>query len=99
MAAKANRPETILGYTIDEAYKVKQRMPGSGGLVDLELGGYAIPLVRNDRMEPPSRTVPIPARVPRGVAELLPGKVHGFWRLVGIVSVDRKAVRKLNARS
>lgn len=98
MSSRTNRPRAVLGYTIDEAYKVKKTMPESGGLVDLEYGGYAIPLARNLKMEPPSRTVPIHARVPRGVVALLPGNVHGFWRLVSIVSTDKRAIRNLNAK-
>lgn len=98
MSSRTNRPSAILGYTIDDAYKVKAKMPEAGGLVELEYGGYAIPLARDLKMAPPSRTIPIHARVPRGVVALLPGSVHGFWRLVSIVSADKKAIRKLNAK-
>lgn len=87
----------LTGYDIDEAYKVKSEMPKSGGLVDMEFGGHGIPLVHNEKIERPSTTVPIQARIPSGVVNILPGP-RARWRIVGWVKFDKKYRREFRNR-
>lgn len=72
----------ITGYPIEMAYNVRATMPNPGGLVDLEVGGYAIPLLASKKVAPPSKTIPILARIPTGIVSLLPGNTFGLWRIV-----------------
>lgn len=75
-------PAGAVGYTIGDAWSVAMRPNGSHSVVDLEGGGYAVPLERNKRMAPPSRTVPIRARIPSGEVFILPGRSFGVWKIV-----------------
>ncbi len=58
------------------------RKGGSGSVVDLAIGGYAVPLERAKEIAPPSQTIPILARIPSGVVSILPGP-YAAWRIVG----------------
>ncbi len=70
------------GYSIDAAWKVAMGPDGSHSVVDLEGGGYAVPIERSKKIAPPSKTKPILARIPSGVVALLPSR-FGVWRIVG----------------
>ncbi len=92
MSAKKSRGNPLSGYSIDDAYTVKAGMPNAGGLVDLEYGGYGIPVTANRAnraMTAPSQTKPIVARIPAGTVELLPGP-RARWRVVNWVKIDDK---------
>lgn len=93
MSAKKPRENPLAGYSMDDAYAVKGKMPGAGGLVDLEYGGYGIPITRSEGLAPPSKTEPIVARIPAGLVSLLPGR-HMLWRIVDWVQIDDKYRRK-----
>ena len=76
------RAKSTRGYTMDEAWTVAMKPGGSAAVVDLEGGGYAVPLARNTKMAPPSRTKPIAARIPSRRVLILPSS-FGIWRIVG----------------
>ena len=69
------------GYSAEAAWKIAMAPNGSKSVVDLEGGGYAVPLERTKEIAPPCRTIPILARVPSGKVSLLPGR-FGAWRIV-----------------
>jgi len=79
----SSRPPPRAGYDIDGAWSVAMRPGGSASVVNLAGGGYAVPLERSKEIAPPSRTVPIRARVPSGVVSILPTATHGVWRIIG----------------
>lgn len=70
-----------LGYTADEAWRVAVRVTKSHAVCDLAGGGYAVPVERSTEIKPPSRTVPIRARIPSGEVHILPGE-FGQWQIV-----------------
>lgn len=72
---------TANGYSADAAWELAMKPGGAQSVVDLEGGGYAVPLERNEKIAPPSKTIPILARVPSGVVSILPGPYA--WRIVG----------------
>ncbi len=68
-------------YTAVQAWKIAMSPGGSRCVVDIEGGGYAVPVEANREIKPPSKTVPIRARVPGRVVNILPGS-FGVWRVV-----------------
>lgn len=65
---------------------------GSKSVVDLEGGGYAVPVERKTVIAPPSQTKPVLAQVPSGFISILPGR-FGQWRVVasGGDTITKKA--------
>lgn len=69
------------GYTAEQAWAIAMKPDGSRSIVDLDGGGYAVPLERNTKIAPPSKTKPIRAQIPSGKVWLLP-VTFGIWGIV-----------------
>lgn len=83
----------VIPYSMDDAWTVAMRPGGSRSVVDLESGGYAVPVERSTGYKRPSRTKPIRAYVPCGVA-LVVCATPGLWRVVD-VTLERQTPHKL----
>lgn len=73
---------THRGYTAEQAWAIAMGPAGAHSVVDLEGGGYAVPLERAKKIAPPSKTVPIRAQIPRGKVWILPSGSFGIWKVV-----------------
>lgn len=84
-----------VGYDADSAWDLASS-PGGGDVVSLRGGGYAVTLTKSRAIAPPSKTVPVLARIPGGTVKILPG--GGEWRIVGRVADGSPASHRAGGR-
>lgn len=82
LAFSTKIPGEEVGFSVDRAWALAMRPGGSGSITSMKGGGYAVLRDRKLDLKPPSKIIPVVARMPSGWVKILPDGDYNWWRVV-----------------